>query len=443
MAQWQQELDYLKEQVSELCCPVVNCAFHNANFGKNQSKRTLSEITDELENSKTQAKTPKNQNEKPFIFPSKKHTAKANIQSNFLKGPSTIINDNNIYKNLETDNDDVGASPQIPNPPPSPVMLRKSDNFAQDLKIINDEFGEVEAKSGGLFIKLFTNTPEQHMKLTKFLTTKNLEYFVFTPKWQRLIKIVIKNLPWESKPNEIKALLEEIHNFEVEKVVQLTSLRTKRPLRLFQVTLPNTENNKRIWEVSQILYMKVEIEKYKRTGTLMSFNCNLYHHSAATCSMKARCLKCGEEHAHQSCNKVFELNEQGKIANPKCINCNKEGHLASWRGCEKFKNIVKTNPKPNAYQKYRQVNPMISFADMVGENHSIPDSVQDLNELKDKPTTINLHREKIESLSDILFILNKKIFGNTNIKNLALMLRQTDNDIDRAQLLITNLNFSE
>ncbi|GBM12415.1 hypothetical protein AVEN_203335-1, partial [Araneus ventricosus] len=79
------------------------------------------------------------------------------------------------------------------------------------------------------------------------------------------------------------------------------------------------------------------------------------------------------------------------------------------------------------------------------DNHSIPDSEQDLSELKDKPTTINLHREKVESLSDILFILNefKKIFGNTNIKNLALMLRQTDNDIDRAQLLITNLNTSE
>ncbi|GBN91212.1 hypothetical protein AVEN_77798-1 [Araneus ventricosus] len=161
--------------------------------------------------------------------------------------------------------------------------------------------------------------------------------------------------------------------------------------------------------------------------------------------MKARCLKCGEEHAHQSCNKTFELNEQGKIVNLKCINCNKEGHLASWRGCEKFKKIIKLNPKPNTLQKYRQVNPMLSFADMVGDNHSISDSVQDLNDLKDKPTTINLHREKVESLSGILFILNefKKIFGSTNIKNLALMLRQTDNDIDRAQLLITNLNISE
>ncbi|GBO27353.1 hypothetical protein AVEN_64985-1 [Araneus ventricosus] len=96
MAQWQQELEYLKEQISELFCPVVNCAFHNANVSKNQVKRPISEIPDELENSKNQAKTSKNVNEKIFTFPPKRHTAKTNIQSNFLKGPTTIINDNNI-----------------------------------------------------------------------------------------------------------------------------------------------------------------------------------------------------------------------------------------------------------------------------------------------------------------------------------------------------------
>ncbi|GBN63797.1 hypothetical protein AVEN_70411-1 [Araneus ventricosus] len=96
--------------------------------------------------------------------------------------------------------------------------------------------------------------------------------------------------------------------------------------------------------------------------------------------MKARCLKCGDEHAHQSCNKTFTLNEQGKIANPKCISCGKEGHLASWRGCEKFKQIIKTSTS----QKSRQVNPLISYANITADNISIPDSEQDLNDLKDK-----------------------------------------------------------
>ncbi|GBL78631.1 hypothetical protein AVEN_67957-1 [Araneus ventricosus] len=103
-------------------------------------QRPISEISDELENSKNQAESSKDQNEKPFTFPPKRHTAKTNIQSNFLKGPTTLINDNNIYRNLETVNDDAGASRQIPNPP---IMLRKSDNFAHDLKVVNDEFGEM------------------------------------------------------------------------------------------------------------------------------------------------------------------------------------------------------------------------------------------------------------------------------------------------------------
>ncbi|GBN10086.1 hypothetical protein AVEN_211741-1 [Araneus ventricosus] len=116
MGQWQQELEILKEQVSELCCPVVNCALHNAAVNKNQVKRPLSDISDETDNSKNQAKNSKNLNEKPFIFPPKRHTAKTTIHSNILKGPTPIINDSNIYINLDTVTDDAGSSPQIPNP---------------------------------------------------------------------------------------------------------------------------------------------------------------------------------------------------------------------------------------------------------------------------------------------------------------------------------------
>ncbi|GBO13733.1 hypothetical protein AVEN_77573-1 [Araneus ventricosus] len=54
MGQWQQELELLKEQVTELCCPVVNCAYHNVNVIKNQVTRPLSEISEEAVNSKNQ-----------------------------------------------------------------------------------------------------------------------------------------------------------------------------------------------------------------------------------------------------------------------------------------------------------------------------------------------------------------------------------------------------
>ncbi|GBN40678.1 hypothetical protein AVEN_62462-1 [Araneus ventricosus] len=323
-------------------------------------------------------------------------------------------------------------------------MLRKRENFTSDLKLINDEFGEVVAKSGVIFIQLFTKHPQQHTKLTKFLSTKNLEFFVLTPKWLRPITVVIKELPWEAKPHEIKAFLEEFHKLTIEKVVKHTSLRTKRPLQLFQVTLPNSENNSRIWNVEYILYMKVQIQKFKRrTGTLMCFNCNLFRHSAESCIIKARCLKCGGEHADQQYDKTFDPKDQGKIANPKYINCGKERLLASWRGCEKFKPKAKTNPKTNFLQS-RPVDTSITYAAMASYSISLPDSEQNLNSIKENTPVINLHREKINILNDIFYILNefKKLFGNTDVEILAQQLKKANNDIDKTQIFISRLNYN-
>ncbi|GBM09478.1 hypothetical protein AVEN_95516-1 [Araneus ventricosus] len=96
--------------------------------------------------------------------------------------------------------------------------------------------------------------------------------------------------------------------------------------------------------------------------------------------MKARCLKCGGEHVHQQCDKTFYLNDQGKITNPKCINCLKEEHLAPWRGCEKFNPKAKTNLKTNFFPS-RPVDPFMTYAAMASDSISLPDCEQNLNSI--------------------------------------------------------------
>ncbi|GBL85570.1 hypothetical protein AVEN_34720-1 [Araneus ventricosus] len=162
------------------------------------------------------------------------------------------------------------------------------------LKIINDNFGPVVAKSGGIFIKLYAKNPEEHMRLTRFLKEKEMRYYVIVLKWERQIKVVIRNLPRNTKPQEINGFLESYHNLKVDKVVQLTKLRTKRPLPLFQVTLPNEDKNKEIWNIDNVCYFQVEIQRFqRRTGALQCFNCNHHQHAAAACQLDPRCLKCG------------------------------------------------------------------------------------------------------------------------------------------------------
>ncbi|GBN85617.1 hypothetical protein AVEN_188548-1 [Araneus ventricosus] len=223
-----EKIDLLQEQVSSVgSCPIINCAVHSSNISRFNSKRPLSNSEEDLN---LDNGDPDLHN---FKLPSKRLLAKAKNTS--VNESEINFADENKFSNLENEDVDVGESPQTPIPVKKlpPIMLKKLDNFTAQLKFINEKFGHVTAKSGGQFIRLYTKDPEEHCKLSKFLKEKEIEYFVIIPKWERPNKVVVRNLPRETRPNQIKDYLEELHKFKIEKVVQLTKLRTKRPLPLF------------------------------------------------------------------------------------------------------------------------------------------------------------------------------------------------------------------
>ncbi|GBN72112.1 hypothetical protein AVEN_254582-1 [Araneus ventricosus] len=112
MTHWQKELNSLESEVSKLCCRVVNCAHHKSNLSKKEFRRPLSSVSDETSNSTQSSKTPKNQNEKTFKFPSKRLTAKSITQLENNKTNPSI--DANKFQNLETDKDDCKDSNHLP-----------------------------------------------------------------------------------------------------------------------------------------------------------------------------------------------------------------------------------------------------------------------------------------------------------------------------------------
>ncbi|GBO31515.1 hypothetical protein AVEN_54272-1 [Araneus ventricosus] len=418
----EKRLDILQEKVSNMgFCPIVNCAVHFSNCAKNNAKRSYPNSDDEIiiDNN--------DQDFNSFKLPPKKLTAK--IKNDSERHSEINFTDQNTFSNLE--NDDVGESHDIPTPvkKPPPVMLKKLDNFTAQLKFLNAKFGQITAKAGGDFIRLHTKNPEEHSRLIQFLKDNEIEHFVIIPKWERPIKVVVRDLPRESRTHEIKDYLEEVYNLKIDKVVQLTKLRTKRPLPLFQITLTNSQANKKIWSVNEILYFRVRIERFqRRTGALQCFNCNLHNHTAATCNLKARCLKCGDNHSHLQCNKTFKLNDEGRIEIPKCINCKEEGHLASWRGCKNF-------PKKDI-KNFRYVNKNFSFADAARTTSNetiapLPNSTQTRYDMNTETL-----QGKTENLNDVLFILSefKNLFGNANISDLASKLKSTTDPLDKIQL---------
>ncbi|CAL1291240.1 unnamed protein product [Larinioides sclopetarius] len=123
-------------------------------------------------------------------------------------------------------------------------------------------------------------------------------------------------------------------NFTPTRVTQLKQIRTKKPLPIYLVELNRTPDNEKNFHLTNLLNLKIKIENFqKRTGYTQCWNCHHFHHSSANCGGQTRCLKCGKDHRTSECQ------IKNRMINPVCINCGKEGHVASWRGCEKF-------PKP-------------------------------------------------------------------------------------------------
>ncbi|GBN35219.1 hypothetical protein AVEN_2895-1 [Araneus ventricosus] len=97
-------------------------------------------------------------------------------------------------------------------------MLKKLVNFAAQLKFTNEKFGPVIDKSGEQFICLYKKDPEEHSRLTKFLKEISIECFVIIPKWEGPIKVVVRDIPWETRPHQIKEFLEDVHKFNLTRL---------------------------------------------------------------------------------------------------------------------------------------------------------------------------------------------------------------------------------
>ncbi|GBN36248.1 hypothetical protein AVEN_233537-1 [Araneus ventricosus] len=129
-----------------------------------------------------------------------------------------------------------------------------------------------------------------------------------------------------------------------ERVIQLTKLRTRKPLPFSLVELQRTPKSEEIFEIKHVNYLKVEVERYRgRNIVSHCYKCNWYHHKAGECESKARCLKCAGPHETNKCNIT------DRIPNPKCINCGETGNVDSFRGCRAF-------PKPSFTQQNRLIN---------------------------------------------------------------------------------------
>ncbi|GBN07135.1 hypothetical protein AVEN_231143-1 [Araneus ventricosus] len=273
------------------------------------------------------------------------------------------------------------------------------------------------AKPKGEFMHVFCNSSLNHRKITDYLDTERIQYYVVPPAAKKPVKVVIKGLPIDFSTEEIKNNLTKL-NFRVDKVNQLRKFKDKKPLNIFQVHLLKSENIQDIYKLTTMEYYFIYAEKYERKAIGQCFCCQKFALHSSGCKMEARCVICAETHDSRAC----PMKKRDNFT-PKCTNCDGP-HTASFRGCLKC-------------QKLRKTVPGQSYASILKENNKNTTTERPPatnNKQKIPPT--NLSPQIIQEilnpnyLSDLIKLLKetKKIMDSIpNIKKVLKKMESTEN----------------
>ncbi|GBN93688.1 hypothetical protein AVEN_110326-1 [Araneus ventricosus] len=257
--------------------------------------------------------------EEDYLSPNKRKIAKNSAKIATPVSTETRNKFSPLNKLTDTQEEEIVL--HKPKAPVPPIMLTYFDKYPEMLANIKKACGPTDNKFSNDIIKIFPGTCEKHTQISNFCRTQGYDFYILKPK-QRPLKAVIKRLPPNQDPKEIKDALEEL-GFSISKVVQLTKLRTRQPLPFYLVEINKKENSEKIYDLHKFKNLIIEIVPFRgRNAVNQCYNCNYFHHNADCCETKPRCLKCNQNHQTNKC----ELKE--RVEKPTCINCGKIGHVA-------------------------------------------------------------------------------------------------------------------
>lgn len=242
-----------------------------------------------------------------------------------------------------------------------------------------DDFQIKEYRNENRKITLYLKTIENYVRVKVHLQKTNTKFFTFTPKGAKSKTFLLKGLPADAILDDITIELRkhENENLQIIKVSKFTtpkSVKDGYDLPIFLVQITSESNVKCLKSIRGLLYRCVRWEALRKAQIPQCRNCQSFFHSASNCFMERRCVKCDKSHDAGKCSLVnVNEDERDKLF---CVLCKKFGHPASYRGCEKFKNlqeklkIRRQEMSQRGEKKYINVNSSLSFANALKGNNS-------------------------------------------------------------------------
>ncbi|GFV15133.1 uncharacterized protein TNCV_1066301 [Trichonephila clavipes] len=177
-----------------LPCPKPQC-IHNT-----KSKAVKRSAAPIIRPAKFTAKANKNSNSKvvkDFVFPKK--TAK----NNSPQEKNEQLKVNNSFAALNTANNDAEDVTQ-PQPKIKPIFMKITPDYNLILQEIHRTHPTAKNTHMKGYFKIEAETEDHHREITAYLTGKSVGYYVLNPPENRPLKLVIKGLPEDVEPEDVK-----------------------------------------------------------------------------------------------------------------------------------------------------------------------------------------------------------------------------------------------
>lgn len=350
-------------------------------------------------------------------------------------------------KKQSTDTNSQISGSQFPNSQGTQVLRRKPppiNIFHQDpkdtSKLINDTL-----KIDNFYIKrinefkhtLHINDIENYNKVKELLKKAKTNFYSFTPKTEKNLTFLLKGLNCTFEEKEVLAELQNM-NIEGLQFLKLSrfstrrSIQEQRTLPIFIVQLTHNSNPGLLKQIQYIAHQVVHWERFRRKDIIQCIRCQRLGHAAANCNLKYRCVKCKEGHDPGMCS-VDKNNKQV----PFCINCNSEGHPASYRGCPKILEIknkilnkahkinIDREKKIAKINKY--ISPHITYAEAANKNTQVP---QKKNHIHYDTTTTQYTQQPRSFPNGIIDTPTNDLTNTQTLNSLQLRIDKIENSIN-------------
>lgn len=262
---------------------------------------------------------------------------------------------------------------------------------------------------------LFMTTIDDFLKVRAFLEKTKTKFFTFTPKGIKNKTYILKGLDANMSCEEILKELDQFQSNDLQfiKVSQFstkTSVKNGYNLPIFLVQVTPESNVNQLKNIKALFYRCIKWEQVRRPEIPQCRNCQGFFHSAANCFLPTKCVKCNQDHEKGKCTiSTVSADEKDKLY---CVLCKKYGHPASYKGCEKYKELqqkLRAKKKTLTETRTKFPNsftiPDISFSNVLRGNNDVHVNNNNSNntnnnsfmfELKNMMTNLNIQMANLQ-----------------------------------------------